>query len=304
VVLKRGGLVAFPTETVYGLGADASNPAAVAGIYRVKGRPERHPVIVHIGDAGQLERWAREIPESARKLAARFWPGPLTLVLKRAVGTGDYLTGGQDTIGLRAPAHPVALELLRKFGGGVAAPSANKFGRISPTSARHVREDLGHEVDMILDGGPCGIGIESTIVDLSRDRPVLLRPGYVGVSEIAAVLGSAPEPADWDAPRAPGTQESHYAPRSPLRLIAAARWEDNLAGVSLQRAVLSFRARPAGEYALWMTADADPGVFARDLYSNLRVLDACGCDEIWVEEPPARTEWVAVLDRLRRARSV
>lgn len=302
-VLKRGGLVAFPTETVYGLGADASNPAAVAGIYRVKARPERHPVIVHIGDAGHLERWAREIPGSARKLAARFWPGPLTLVLKRAVGAGDYLTGGQDTIGLRVPGHPVAFELLRQFGGGIAAPSANKFGRISPTTALHVREDLGDEVDLILDGGPCGIGIESTIIDLSRDRPFLLRPGRVTASEIAETLGAAPESADRSAPRAPGTLQSHYAPRRPLRLIAADRWEESLRGCPKKHAVLSFRPRSVGEQALWIQANADPGDYARDLYSNMRALDACGCDEIWVEEPPAGAEWAGVRDRLARARS-
>jgi L-threonylcarbamoyladenylate synthase len=308
-VLKRGGLVAFPTETVYGLGADASNPAAVARIYKVKGRPAGHPVIVHIGDAGQLERWAREVPEHARKLAARFWPGPLTLVLKRALGVGDYLTGGEDTIGLRMPNHPVALELLRQFGGdddgrrliGVAAPSANKFGRISPTTAEHVRDDLGDEVDLILDGGPCEIGIESTIVDLSRERPVLLRPGRVGTGDIAATLGATPEPRDRSAPRAPGTLESHYAPRKPLRLVAGDRWER---GAWQNRAVLCFRARPVGEKcAMWISASADPQRYARDLYSNLRALDASGCDEILVEEPPASAEWAAVRDRLARARS-
>ncbi|HYS50590.1 MAG TPA: L-threonylcarbamoyladenylate synthase, partial [Burkholderiales bacterium] len=176
-ILRRGGLVAFPTETVYGLGADASNPAAVARIYEVKGRPAGHPVIVHIGDIGQLARWARDIPEAATKLATHFWPGPLTLVLRRAPGVGSQLSGGQDTIGLRVPGHPVALQLLREFGGGIAAPSANRFGRISPTAAEHVRSDLASEVELILDGGACEIGIESTIVDLSRGRPVLLRPG-------------------------------------------------------------------------------------------------------------------------------
>jgi len=301
VVLKRGGLVAFPTETVYGLGAEASNPAAVARIYRVKGRPAGHPVIIHIGDTGQLERWARDIPEHARKLAARFWPGPLTLVLKRAPGVSDNLTGGEDTIGLRMPNHPITLELLRQFGGGIAAPSANKFGRISPTTAEHVRDDLGDEVDLILDGGPCEIGIESTIVDLSRDRPVLLRPGRIGTADIAATLGATPEPRDRSAPRAPGTLESHYAPQKPLRLVAGGEWER---GARQNRAVMSFRARPAGEKcAMWISASTDPQRYARDLYSNLRALDASGCDEILVEEPPASAEWVAVRDRLARARS-
>ncbi len=303
-VLKRGGLVAFPTKTVYCLGADASNPAAVARIYKIKGRPESHPIIVHIGDTGQLARWAREVPEGARKLAARFWPGPLTLVLKRAPGVGDELTGGEDTIGLRMPNHPVALELLRQFGGGIAAPSANKFGRISPTTAEHVRNDLGEEVDLILDGGPCEIGIESTIVDLSRDRPVLLRPGRIGAGDIAATLDATPEPRDRSAPRAPGTLESHYAPRHPLRLIPSGEWDETLRAASLSRAVLCFRARPVGKrYAIWIRASTDPQHYARDLYSNLRTLDASGCDEILVEEPPTSTEWAAVRDRLLRARS-
>ena len=293
--------MAFPTETVYGLGADASNPAAVARIYRVKGRPANHPVIVHIGDAGQLERWAREVPEHARKLAARLWPGPLTLVLKRALGVGDYLTGGEDTIGLRVPGHPVALEVLGQFGGGIAAPSANKFGCISPTTAAHVRSDLGKEIDLILDGGPCEIGIESTIIDLSRDRPVLLRPGRIGTEEIAATLGVKPEPRDRGAPRAPGTLESHYAPRKPLRLVAIEQWER---GAWQNCAVLCFRARPVGDKnAVWIRASTDPQRYARDLYSSLRALDASGCDEILVEEPPASAEWAAVRDRLLRARS-
>ena len=299
--LRRGGLVAFPTETVYGLGADASNPAAVARIYAVKGRPAGHPVIVHIGDIGQLDRWAREIPGAATKLAARFWPGPLTLVLRRAPGVGDELTGGEDTIGLRIPGHPIALELLRQFGEGIAAPSANRFGRISPTTAEHVRNDLGEEVDLILDGGPCEIGIESTIVDLSRGRPVLLRPGQVSTGDIAATLGATPEPRDRSAPRAPGTLESHYAPQKPLRLVAGDQWER---GAGQNCAVLCFGARPAGEKcAMWIRASADPQRYARDLYSNLRALDASGCDEILVEEPPASAEWSAVRDRLARARS-
>ncbi|HEX4798353.1 MAG TPA: L-threonylcarbamoyladenylate synthase [Burkholderiales bacterium] len=301
-VLKRGGLVAFPTETVYGLGADASNPAAVERIYRVKGRPASHPVIVHIGDAVQLERWARNIPEHARKLAARFWPGPLTLVLKRAPGVGDELTGGEDTIGLRVPGHPVALELLRRFGGGIAAPSANKFGRISPTTAEHVRNDLGDEVDLILDGGPCEIGIESTIIDLSRDRPILLRPGRVSTEGITTTLGATPEPRARSAPRAPGTLESHYAPRHSLTLILSGQWDETLRAASPRRAVLCFHARPVGERcAMWIRASTDPQLYARDLYSNLRALDATGCDEILVEEPPASAEWAAVRDRLARA---
>jgi L-threonylcarbamoyladenylate synthase len=302
-ILKRGGLVAFPTETVYGLGADASNPAAVARLYRVKGRPHGHPVIVHIAEAAWLEQWAREIPENARTLAARFWPGPLTLVLKRAASVGDYLTGGQDTIGLRVPGHPVALELLRKFEGGIAAPSANKFGRISPTTAEHVKSDLGDEVDLVLDGGPCEIGIESTIVDVSGGRAAVLRPGRISAQELEAALHEKTRPADRAAPRAPGTLESHYAPRHPLRLVPSAQWEEALRGSALIRGVLCFRSRPAKAKAMWIRAHSDPLRYARDLYANLRALDASGCDEILVEEPPQSGEWSAVRDRLARARS-
>jgi L-threonylcarbamoyladenylate synthase len=303
-ILKHGGLVAFPTETVYGLGADASNPAAVARLYRVKSRPTDHPVIVHIADAAQLARWARDVPESAAKLAARFWPGPLTLVLKRAASVGDYLTGGQDTVGLRIPGHPIALELLRLFGGGIAAPSANKFGRISPTTAEHVRNDLGDEVDMILDGGPCEIGIESTIVDLTRGRPVVLRPGRIGAEEIEGTLRVETGSRDPRTPRAPGTLETHYAPRHPLRLVPSMHWGEVLHAAPLYCGVLSFHPRPVGHAgALWIEASKNPQRYAHDLYANLRALDASGCHEILVEQPPESGEWSAVRDRLVRARS-
>jgi len=303
-ILRRGGLVAFPTETVYGLGADASNPAAVARIYAVKGRPAGHPVIVHIGAVGQLARWARETPELAIKLAAAFWPGPLTLVLRRASGVGDELTGGEDTIGLRIPGHPVALELLREFGGGIAAPSANRFGRISPTTAEHVRSDLGSEVDLVLDGGACEIGIESTIVDLSRGRPVLLRPGRIGAEDIAATLGVAPLSRDSDGPRAPGTLAAHYAPRQPLRLIESDRWERSVRSIPRGRGVLSFRSPPEGDAStMWIEASTQPLAYGHDLYANLRALDLSGCAQILVEEPPATAEWAAIRDRLNRARS-
>ncbi len=303
-ILRRGGLVAFPTETVYGLGADASNPAAVARIYAVKGRPPNHPVIVHIGEVGQLACWAREIPEPAAKLAARFWPGPLTLLLRRASGVGDDLTGGQETIGLRVPGHPVALELLREFRGGIAAPSANRFGRISPTTAEHVRSDLGSDVDLVLDGGACEIGIESTIVDVSRGKPVVLRPGRISEDDIARALGFPPVPRDPGAPRAPGSLQSHYAPRQPLRLVASREWDLRVRGKSTGRGVMAFRARPPGDAsAIWIEAPADPGRYGHDLYANLRMLDSSACDEILVEEPPGSEEWTAIRDRLSRARS-
>ena len=296
--------MAFPTETVYGLGGDASNPAAVARIYEIKGRPTGHPLIVHIGDVAQLDRWAREIPEHATKLAARFWPGPLTLVLRRAPGVGNELTGGQETIGLRVPGHPAALALLREFGGAIAAPSANRFGRISPTTAEHVRHDLGSDVDLVLDGGPCEIGIESTIVDVSRGRPVLLRPGRIGEADIAEALGVGLEPRDPAAPRAPGMLQAHYAPRQPLRLVPSGQWDLRVRGEAKGRGVLSFRARPAGDTSvIWVEASTEPARYAHDLYAYLRILDSSGCDRILVEEPPASAAWTAIRDRLARARS-
>lgn len=304
--------MAFPTETVYGLGADASNPAAVARMYSAKGRPADHPVIVHLGHPGQVAHWARDVPDAAGRLIERFWPGPLTLVLRRARGVGDYLTGGQETIGLRMPSHPVALELLREFGGaeaeshrvGLAAPSANKFGRISPTTAEHVRNDLGDEVDLVLDGGSCDVGIESTILDLSRERAVLLRPGRISAEQLTAALGSAPAALDALAPRAPGTLESHYAPRRPLTLVASKGWNQALQKESPRRAVLALRPRPAGDASImWIEAPKQPQDYARDLYANLRALDVSACEEILVEAPPATAEWTAVRDRLSRARS-
>ena len=189
-ILRSGGLVAFPTETVYGLGADASSASAMAKLYAVKRRPADHPVIVHFASADAAFGWAREVPESARKLAKAFWPGPLTLVLKRSQKAHDFVTGGQDTVGLRLPSHPVARELLQLIGRGVAAPSANRFGRVSPTTAAHVRADLGADVDLVLEGGPTEVGIESTILDLSGAGPVLLRPGRISRQELEQVVGS------------------------------------------------------------------------------------------------------------------
>ena len=202
--LRRGGLVAFPTETVYGLGADASSRAAVARLYAAKRRPADHPVIVHFADAESAFAWARDVPDGARKLAAKFWPGPLTMILKRSSLAGDFVTGGQDTIGLRVPAHPVAQALLGAFGGGIAAPSANRFGAVSPTTAAHVRADLGADVDFVLDGGPSEVGIESTIVDLSGEAPVLLRPGRISRRELEQALGRPVSERRADAPRHSG----------------------------------------------------------------------------------------------------
>ena len=234
-LLCQGELVALPTETVYGLGADALNPDAVAKIFTAKGRPSDHPLIVHLADAGQIMTWAREVPKDAIALARAFWPGPLTLILKRDESVPDLVTGGQDTVGLRVPNHPVALELLRAFGSGVAAPSANRFGRISPTTAEHVRQELGERVALILDGGACAVGLESTIVDLSRGVPVILRPGAIGADDIARVLGRRPRlRGEFEAeaggaaeqgatPRVSGALAAHYAPRTPLELVATGR---------------------------------------------------------------------------------
>ena len=299
-ILKRGGLVAFPTETVYGLGADASSPEAIARLYAVKGRPADHPVIVHFADSARALAWAREVPESAKKLAARCWPGPLTLILKRALRVADYLTGGQDTVGLRVPAHPLAHELLVAFGSGLAAPSANRFGRVSPTTAQHVREDLGEEVDLVLDGGACGVGIESTIVDLSRGKPVVLRPGAVSVAEIEFVLGQPVGGADAEAPRVSGSLPAHYAPRTPARLVSAEGLKIEIARLGAEAAVLAFSA-PDDRVDYWMRMPGDPAAYAQQLYAALRELDATGCSMMLIEAPPSTPEWQAVLDRLQRA---
>ena len=299
-ILKRGGLVAFPTETVYGLGADASSAAAVARLYSIKGRPGDHPVIVHFADAATAFTWAGEVPESARKLAARFWPGPLTLILKRAPRVGDYVTGGQDTVGVRVPSHPLAHELLTAFGGGLAAPSANRFGRVSPTTAQHVREDLGDDVDMILDGGPCGVGIESTIVDLSRGKPVLLRPGGVSPAELEAVLGESVGSPDAEATRVSGSLAAHYAPITPARLVASEALDAEIARLGTSASVMAFSA-PDDRVDFWVRMPSDPGAYAQKLYAALRDLDATEATMLLIETPPATPEWQAVLDRLWRA---
>lgn len=301
-ILRAGGLVAFPTETVYGLGADASSATAVARLYAAKRRPADHPVIVHFADAARAFEWAREIPEAAKKLAARFWPGPLTLILKRSERAGDYVTGGQDTIGVRVPSHPVAHAMLEAFGGGVAAPSANRFGKVSATTAMHAREDVGEEADLVLEGGPSEIGIESTILDLSRGKPALVRPGRISVAELEAVLGEPVAQADAQAPRAPGTLERHYAPRTPARLIAPHALDAEIARAGGRAAVLAF-SRPDERVDYWLRMPREPQAYAQRLYAALRELDTTGRELILVESPPDTPAWAAVLDRLRRATS-
>lgn len=300
--LRRGGLVAFPTETVYGLGADATNVKAVARIFAVKGRPADHPLIVHLPGIEVLERFAHKVPPIAWRLAERFWPGPLTLILRRAPGVPDLVTGGQETVGLRVPSHPLALALLEAFGGGVAAPSANRFGRVSPTTAAHVEEELGGSVDCLLDGGPCPLGLESTILDLSATRPRLLRVGAVSRLELAEILGEVPERAT--APRAPGSLPSHYAPATPLRLVAQAEFDASLRSWQAEGGklvVLALRQEPSLPGVNWVAMPTEPRAYAQVLYARLREADRLGCRLIVVEAPPAEAAWEAVLDRIQRA---
>ncbi|MGH8633726.1 MAG: L-threonylcarbamoyladenylate synthase [Burkholderiales bacterium] len=304
-VLRAGGLVAFPTETVYGLGADASNPAAVRRIFEAKGRPATHPVIVHLADAVQLANWAREIPEGARRLARKFWPGPLTVILKRSPRVSDVVTGGQDTVALRVPSHPVAQQLLARFGGGIAAPSANRHGRVSATAAEHVRREFGDAVGCVLDGGEARIGIESVIVDLSGAAPTLQRPGWITAAEIEVALGTALAVPPADAPRAPGTLAAHYAPRTPLHLMDGDRAQEFAASLARQGrrvAVLALSARrPLLAGLEWVAAPRDAAGYAHALYASLRRLDDAGCDTIIAEQPPQTPEWAAINDRLARA---
>ncbi|NGZ86781.1 L-threonylcarbamoyladenylate synthase [Duganella aceris] len=323
-ILEQGGLVAFPTETVYGLGADAENPAAVARIYEAKGRPNDHPVIVHVAPGAELDYWTTDIPAEARQLAQAFWPGPLTLILKRAAHIPDAVSGGQDTVGIRCPSHPVAIALLSAFKGGkggVAAPSANKFGNVSPTTAQHVRDEFGLDDDdgatdhaescsaglltTVLEGGPSQVGIESTIVDLSRlstHGPVLLRPGHISAQQIADVIGALPAAPDQAAPRASGTLESHYAPRTPVAMLAhdaLVAALDALQRNSVKVAVISHAIAPlpTPQQAL----PADPAGYAYGIYAALRDMDQTGSDLILVETPPQDAAWHGVNDRLRRS---
>ena len=309
-VLASGGLVAFPTETVYGLGADAENPAAVARIYAAKGRPHDHPVIVHLAPDADLAYWAADIPAEARALAAAFWPGPLTMILKRAANIDAAVSGGQDTVGLRCPSHPVSIALLEAFKGGrggIAAPSANKFGNVSPTTAQHVIDEFGADgtVAMVLDGGQSEVGIESTIVDLSRlatHGPVLLRPGHISAQQIADVIGAMPAAPDQAAPRASGTLESHYAPRTPVTMLEHAKLSATVAQLqskSLSVAVISYALPALVQSQQILPADA--AGYAYGLYAALRDMDQTGSDVILVETPPQGPEWLGVNDRLRRS---
>lgn len=301
--IARGEVVAFPTETVYGLGADASNPAAVAKIFALKGRPTEHPLIVHLERRSDLDRWALDIPDAARELADHFWPGALTLILRKAPHVPMEVTGGQDSVGLRVPAG-LAHRLIGAFNrlgerGGIAAPSANRFGHVSPTTAQHVRDEFGPDLPL-LDGGACEIGLESTIIDFSRGTPVLLRPGGISRARIEQVLGEALGQDLAGAPRASGTLAAHYAPRTALLLVDRATVADALR--SPEVAVLALGYRPAhANVAAWIAGSNDPESYGHDLYANLRALDASGAARILVEAPPKAPEWEAVNDRLVRA---
>lgn len=305
--LRAGELVAFPTETVYGLGANANNPDAVRKIFRLKGRPSTHPVIVHIDHPRYLQRWVRDMTPEAKKLADAFWPGPLTLVAKRALAVNDVITGGQDTVAIRVPNHPVAQQLLNAFGGGIAAPSANRYGHVSPTRAEHVREEFGDDLKIVLDGGDCKVGLESTIVACLGDAPRVLRPGSISLSQLRAVvptIQTGPNPA---APRVPGSTTRHYSPQTPVNVVANRRLEQVMNEFRENHEKVAVLAqRPpvtTNEFMTWINAGTRPDLYARQLYANLRTLDKAGAKVILVEEVPEGERWDAVRDRLKRAAS-
>jgi len=308
--LARGDLVAFPTETVYGLGADAENPAAVAKIYAAKGRPQDHPVIVHVAPGADIDYWTTDVPDAARQLVQAFWPGPLTLILKRNAHIPDAVSGGQDTVGIRCPSHPVAMQLLQAFKGGkggVAAPSANKFGNVSPTTAQHVHDEFGDDPRLaaILDGGSSQVGIESTILDMSRlatHGPVLLRPGHITAQQIAAVIGAMPRQPDQAAPRASGTLESHYAPKAAVALLPTGDIEKTLAELKLRgRSAALIHYTPFALTQANVALPAEPKGYAYGVYAALRAMDQEQVELILVEAPPTGDDWLGVNDRLRRA---
>jgi len=304
-LLHQGKLVAIPTETVYGLGADASNPDAVVKIFKAKGRPSNHPLIVHLAYASQMHDWAEDVPDAALSLAREFWPGPLTMILRKKPGVPMAVTGGQNTVALRVPDNPVALWLLRVFGGGVAAPSANRFGRISPTTAQHVAEELGEAVDCILDGGACTVGVESTIIDLTDVQPTILRPGRISRSQLEEVLQTEVALKSQHKIRAPGMLAAHYAPNTPAFLCPTDNLSEELEERQRQGqqvGVLCFSESLSGlacRYLRHLPNQAED--YEAALYAALRELDKLHLDGILVEQPPEQEEWAAVTDRLEKA---
>jgi len=314
-LLRDGKLVAFPTETVYGLGADADNVQAVRAIFAAKGRPANHPVIVHVADLQAAAAWAQDLSPAARRLAARFWPGPLTLVVARGARAHDALTGAQPSVGLRCPSHPWARALLKALclesgdpSRAIAAPSANRFGHISATLAEHVRSDLGEKpdgpIDLILDGGACPVGIESTIVDLSGAVPRLLRPGWIGRDRLEQALGGEVAAApldDTSVPRAPGRRARHYAPSQPLELVDADELAARVQDLGASRVAVLAPAPALAGVARWFSAPAEPDQYAHHLYESLHRMDASGAERLLVQRPPRGPLWAALHDRLERA---
>ncbi len=324
MLLRAGQLIGLPTETVYGLAADAGNESAVAEVYRVKGRPADHPLIVHVADLAQAALWADFSPQAhphAQALAQAFWPGPMTLIMRRRAGAPGFACAGQDTVGLRVPSHPVAQAVLQQFhrlgGKGVAAPSANRFGRISPTRAAHVRDDLGDDIAWVLEGGDARIGIESTIIDVTGTSPVVLRPGHIGEQALAEVVGQAVPVRSKGGPQVSGSLAAHYAPRTPMQLLPLHELPQRLidclnAGervalwISADLAILLERVLgsqvPAARMHFQIAA-FEPEVFAQEMYASLREMDALGMDRILVEALPDTPDWLAVRDRLQRAQT-
>jgi len=289
-ILRRGGVVAIPTETVYGLAADLANPEAIARVYAIKGRPAEHPLIVHAHDLAALTGYVAAIPPALAALARRFWPGPLTAIVARGARTPRTVTGGQDTVAVRVPDHPLALAILARFGGALAAPSANRFGRVSPTTAQHVRDDLGDAVELIVDGGPARIGVESTIVDLTSAVPAVLRAGAITPSQLSAALDRAVVERTGGPVRVPGTLAAHYAPRARVVLVDGSDRESE----TQQRA-------QRGERVGLLVLPSDSATAARTLYATIRALDADGYDTILATLPPPGEASAAVRDRLTRA---
>ena len=300
--LRTGELVAFPTETVYGLGANAADPAAVRKIFEIKGRPPDHPVIVHLDNPRYLHRWVSEVPPIAELLAAKFWPGPLTLILPKAENVNAIVTGGQTSIGIRVPSHPMAQQLLTAFGGGIAAPSANRYGRLSPTKPEHVRDEFGDLVKVVLDGGESQIGLESTIVSCLDNVALLLRPGYISLSQLEQTVGKV---AVGGGPRAPGDRALHYAPATPVEVVSSDELEARAGEITIRHekvAVLAMRPPlQAQRHMTWINAGKKPDSYAHSMYNHLRTLDRAGCVKIFVQAPPQDERWSAVIDRLQRA---
>lgn len=314
-LLKGGKLVAIPTETVYGLGADARNPQAIEGLYAAKNRPSSNPLIIHIADPEWMHQWAIDIPPQAWLLAKAFWPGPLTLILKRHPQVSKRITAGQESVALRIPNHPLTLALLHKFAGGLVAPSANLSGRISPTTAEHVRVNLSQQLDYILDGGPCSIGIESTILSLLDEQPMILREGAISGTEISMILG-APVTSHWQITdsqkplmQVPGSATAHYAPVKPLYLFNKNELDKTLKKLKVHDqpcGILSFAPNPLDlplNIQQWLQMPSDPKIYAQQLYRTLHQLDQSASQSILVESVPSQEQWSAIADRLQRAQT-